>query len=204
MTSITSVSPVELKNRRQQLQRRRRIRFWQGMWRSLLVTCMAGGLVWAITLPNLVIRKPEQIEIKGNQLLELQAVRALIQMSYPQSILKLQPSLLSQQLEAQSPIAEATVTRQLLPPSLTIEVKERKPVAILIPKKGGNIKDVDSKVGYLDEEGVWIAKNSYQGINNNIQFPTLKVIGFKSQYRFYWSEIYQTNESSKIRMRRIG
>ena len=204
MTSITSVSPVELKNRRQQLQHRRRIRFWQGMWRSLVVTGMAGGLVWAITLPNLVIRKPEQIEIEGNQLLNSQTVQALIPISYPQSILKLQPSLLSQQLEAQSPIAEATVTRQLLPPSLTIELKERKPVAISIPSNGRNIKDIDSKIGYLDEEGVWIAKNSYRESKNNIKFPTLKVIGFNSQYGLYWSEIYQAVAKSKVRILEIN
>ena len=177
MTSITSVSSAELKNRRQRLQRRRRIKFWQGIWRSLLVTGMAGGLVWAVTLPNWVIRKPEQIEIEGNQLLSVQAVRALIPMSYPQSILQLQPSLVSKGLEDTGPIAEATTTRQLFPPSLTIEVSERKPVAIALPNEG-----TDAEIGYLDEEGVWMAKSSYTAIEHNIQLPTLKVTGLNSQY----------------------
>ncbi|MGB3691854.1 MAG: FtsQ-type POTRA domain-containing protein [Spirulinaceae cyanobacterium] len=195
MTSIISVSPAELKNRRQQLQRRRRIKFWQGIWRSLLVTGMAGGLVWAVALPNWVIRKPEQIEIEGNQLLSVQAVRSLIPMSYPQSILQLQPSSVSQGLEDQGPIAEATVTRQLLPPSLTVEVKERKPVAIALPTQ-----ETDSEIGYLDEQGIWMAKKSYTGIEHDIQLPTLKVIGLNSQSTTYWSEIYQAVARSRIKI----
>ncbi len=199
MTSITSVSPAELKNRRQKLQRRRRIKFWQGIWRSLLVSGMAGGLVWAVALPNWVIRKPEQIEIEGNQLLSVQAVRALIPMSYPQSILQLQPSSVSKGLEDQGPIAEAKTTRQLLPPSLTIEVSERKPVAIALPNQGTN-----SEIGYLDEEGVWMAKSSYTGIEHNIQLPTLKVTGLNSQYITYWQEIYRAIIRSGVKIFEIN
>ncbi|HEY9652894.1 MAG TPA: cell division protein FtsQ/DivIB, partial [Coleofasciculaceae cyanobacterium] len=65
MTSIASVSQQELSNRRKQLRRARRIKAFQALWRSVLAGGMASGLVWAITLPDWVIRQPEQVAIEG-------------------------------------------------------------------------------------------------------------------------------------------
>ncbi|MFW6264453.1 MAG: cell division protein FtsQ/DivIB, partial [Cyanobacteriota bacterium] len=153
MTSITSVSSSDLKDRRKQLRRRRRMKVLQAIWRSLFVAGMAGGLVWVITLPGWVIRQPEQIDVEGNQLLLTEAILSSLPLSYPQSLLQLKPEELAETLETRASIAEARVTRQLFPPGVTLEIRERKPVAIAISPTGKaeNRLGQPLELGYLDE-----------------------------------------------------
>ncbi len=202
MANIASVSQAQLTTRRKKLRRERRVKSFQALWRSLFVGGMATSLVWAITLPEWVIRQPEQIVIEGNHFLSAQAIRSLLPLSYPQSLLKVQPQALANSLESQAPIAEATVSRQLVPPGLTIQVKERKPVAIAQAATPKNAKSshLNQPAGLLDEEGVLMPESSYQSNSANIELPTLKVIGSSDQYRPYWSEVYQAVSHSPIKV----
>jgi len=202
MTNIASVSQAQLTTRRKKLRRERRVKSFQSLWRSLFVGGIATSLVWAITLPEWVIRQPEQIVIEGNHFLSAQAIRSLLPLSYPQSLLKVQPQALANSLESQAPIAEATVSRQLVPPGLTIQVKERKPVAIAQAATPKNAKSshLNQPAGLLDEEGVLMPESSYQSNSANIELPTLKVIGSSAQYRPYWSEVYQAVSHSPIKV----
>ena len=202
MTNIASVSQAQLTTRRKKLRRERRVKSFQSLWRSLFVGGIATSLVWAITLPEWVIRQPEQIVIEGNHFLSAQTIRSLLPLSYPQSILKVQPQALANSLESQAPIAEATVSRQLVPPGLTIQVKERKPVAIAQAATPKNAKNspLNQPAGLLDEEGVLMPESSYQSNSANVELPTLKVIGSSDQYRPYWSEVYQAVSHSPIKV----
>ena len=202
MANIASVSQAQLTTRRKKLRRERRVKSFQALWRSLFVGGMATSLVWAITLPEWVIRQPEQIVIEGNHFLSAQTIRSLLPLSYPQSILKVQPQALANSLESQAPIAEATVSRQLVPPGLTIQVKERKPVAIAQAATPKNAKNspLNQPAGLLDEEGVLMPESSYQSNSANVELPTLKVIGSSDQYRPYWSEVYQAVSHSPVKV----
>ena len=202
MAGIGSVCSSKLKNRRQELQSRRRMKSCQAIWRSLMISSIAGGLFWAITLPNWTIRQGSQIDIEGNQLLSQEEIRVLIPLSYPQSLLHLQAQQLSKQLESIPPIAQATVTRQLLPPRLTIEVRERQPVAtVLLPGVAANQAESQTgKIGFLDRQGILIPKSFYKRIEENFELPNLKVIGFGEQYRPYWSELYQLINHSTVKV----
>ena len=202
MENIASVSQTELTTRRKKLRRARRIKSFQALWRSLLVGGMATSLVWAITRPDWVIRQPEQIVIEGNHFLSSKAIRALLPLSYPQSLLQLQPQAIAKSLESQAPIAKATVSRQLLPPGLTIQVEERKPVAIAQAPAPQNAKapNSTSSAGLLDEQGVWMPKSSYTHLEDNLELPRLKVIGSNAQYRPYWSEVYQAVNHSAVKV----
>lgn len=197
MANIASVSQNELTSRRKKLRRARRIKSFQSLWRTLFVGGMATGLVWAITLPDWVIRSPRQIVIEGNHFLSAKAIRSLLPLSYPQSILQVQPQAIAKSLEAQGPIAKATVSRQLLPPGLTIQVKERKPVAIAKPPTNPNS---NTDIGFVDEQGVWMPNTSYTELEPNLELPTLKVIGQNEQYRPYWSEVYQALSRSAVQV----
>jgi cell division protein FtsQ len=122
--------------------------------------------------------------------------------SYPQSILRVQPQAIAKSLESQAPIAEATVSRQLVPPGLTIQVKERKPVAITQAITTPNAKPGLSTpaAGLLDEQGVLMPSSSYTKMEQNLELPTLKVIGSRDQYRSYWSEVYQAVSHSPVKV----
>jgi cell division protein FtsQ len=214
MASIASVSQEQLTTRRKKLRRARRIKSFQTIWRSLFVGGMASSLIWALTLPDWVIRQPEQIAIEGNHFLSSKAIRSLLPLSYPQSLLRVQPQAIAESLESQGPIAKAFVSRQLVPPGLTIQVKERKPVAIAYGSAPSgaiaqavatqNAKTLPSPstppTGLLDEQGVWMPESSYTKVEQNFELPTLKVIGLRDRYRPYWPEVYQAVSHSPVKV----
>ncbi|MEQ9484850.1 cell division protein FtsQ/DivIB [Coleofasciculus sp. F4-SAH-05] len=196
--NIASVSQAQISNRRQQLKRARRVKFFQALWRSLMVGGMASGLIWAITLPDWVIRQPEQIDIEGNQFLSTQAIRSLLPLSYPQFLWRVEPQAIAESLENTAPIAEATVTRQLMPPGLIIQVQERQPVAIAQGQT-----QATSEPGFLDERGVWMPQSSYRSLKANVELPTLQVRGQNEHYRPYWSQVYQVVHHSPVKILEI-
>lgn len=206
MASFASVSETELGQRRQQLQRLRRARLATVVWQLLAASGMAGGLVWWIAQPTWLIARSEQVKVEGNHWLSDKAVRSLMPLSYPQSLWGIQPQALASKLEATGPIAKAKVTRNLFPPSLTVEVAERLPVAVAQPRVVTTAGSDKQKVGWLDARGGWMpfdsyttdqqSQSNYQG--NNIQqtqsqhsLPSLKVIGDWEIYRAQWQEFYQ-------------
>jgi cell division protein FtsQ len=140
--------------------------------------------------------------IEGNHLLSPQVVRELLPLSYPQSILRVEPQTLAKSLESQPPIAQATVKRQLLPPGLTIQVKERRPVAIAqeAAQENGKTGQETAANGLVDETGVFLPSSSYAQRPPNLELPTLKVIGSNEQYRPYWSEVYQAVSNSPVKI----
>jgi cell division protein FtsQ len=217
MTGLAPISRAELAQRRQKLRWQKRWRFIQASWRAVAVAGLAGGLVWGATLPLWVISRPEQVTIEGNQFLTVQTVRNLLPLTYPKSILRVEPQKIIETLKNKAPIAEATVERQLFPPGLTIKVRERTPIAIVLPPKTPTegIKDIRSladlgarsgsgEIGLLDEQGRWISLESYTSLNQALKLPTLKVIGRLNQYRSNWPQLYQAISRSPIKIREVN
>ncbi|MBD2576285.1 FtsQ-type POTRA domain-containing protein [Oscillatoria sp. FACHB-1406] len=194
MTSIGSVSPHDLKARRAQLKRRRQLKLLQAFWRLLLVSGMAGGLTWGLTQLNWTIERPEQIAIEGNQLLSPTAIRTLLRLSYPQPLWQVRPQVLSQQMESAPPIAEATVTRKLLPPGLTVTVKERQPVARVLDSRS------QQETGFLDERGIFLPEGNYAQLLAEASLPELQALGIDDSLRLAWPEIYQAVRNSPVQI----
>jgi cell division protein FtsQ len=172
----------------------------------LAASAMAGGLLWWIAQPAWLIARSEQVKVEGNQWLSDKAVRSLVPLSYPQSLWGIQPQALAEKLESTGPIAKAKVTRNLFPPSLTVEVAERLPVAVAQPTAVLKSNSDKEKVGWLDARGGWMPSDSYTAVrsqNSSIgpgsipgtqpqrSLPTLKVIGPLEQYRASWPKFYQ-------------
>lgn len=207
--NFTSPSHIDLIQRRQQLRRQRRVRVFQAMWRGLAVVALAGGLVWTTTLPIWLIRKPEQIKVEGNRLIPSQTLRSLVPIKYPQSILQLKPDAIAQELKTKAPISNVVVNRQLFPPSITIRVIERYPVAIVLANSSDiqflspnsiKSKETAAKIGLLDENGMRLPLENYTFIQNSIKLPSLKVIGNPEYYRRNWSTLYREISRSPIKI----
>ncbi|MCW6053048.1 FtsQ-type POTRA domain-containing protein [Lyngbya sp. CCAP 1446/10] len=205
MASFGAVSQTELGRRREELRRQRRARSAAVLWQTVAASALAGGLLWWIAQPAWLIVRSEQVKVEGNQWLSDKAVRSLVPLSYPQSLWGIQPQALAEKLESTGPIAKAKVTRNLFPPSLTIEVAERLPVAVAQPTAVLKSSDKE-KVGWLDARGGWMPSESYtavrsqnssigqsstQGTQPQHSLPTLKVIGPLEQYRTSWPKFYQ-------------
>jgi len=217
MTDFASISRTDLTVRRKRLRWQRRLRAAQSAWRLMVVMGLAGAAIWAMTLPGWVIRSANQVEIEGNEFLSADAVRSLLPIIYPKSLWELESSSMARQLEAKGPIAKAVVTRHLFPPSLTVAVQERRPVAIAYrvtanpsqsPSAGATSSD--SPVGLLDPTGAWISLENYTTIDPSIPLPTLKVIGIDRQYRTQWAtfyrdlDAYQTRSANPVKILEIN
>lgn len=184
-------------HRRQQLRSQRRWKILQACWRTLAITSLTGGLVWAASLPEWKLQQPTQVEIKGNQLLSTQTLAAFLPLVYPQSLLRLQTQEITKALKTHAPVERVTLTRQLFPPRLFVEVKERPPVAIIqcdqcliektpaaatVPQLG------PANVWLLDRQGVAMPLASYPGLQQTGKLPRLTVAGFFQRSRLDQSE----------------
>ncbi|MGC8713668.1 MAG: cell division protein FtsQ/DivIB [Leptodesmis sp.] len=210
--SFSPLSQSDLAQRRQQLRRQRRVRFLQTAWRALAVCGLAGGAVWVVTLPVWLIQKPEQVKIEGNHLLQSQMIRSLLPISYPQSLLRLEPQAIAKELMAKAPIADVVVSRQLFPPSLTVRIKERYPVAIALLsqsdlqylyQKTSRDKGGVLRAWLLDENGLQIQIENYEVITRSMKLPDLKIIGNFDHYHAIWPQLYRETSRSPVKITEI-
>jgi cell division protein FtsQ len=206
MEKTIPISSQRLKSRRQELKKRRRLRVLAATIRTLTLTGFAAGLFWFVTLPNWVISNGDQIFIEGNQYLSKTEIRKLIPLSYPQPLLKLSVAELKANLKTKAPFEDVIINRSILPPTISINIVERKPVAIAYrpsnnsASKGNKIE----KIGYLDSQGVFISQEYYQKIPAGLKLPTLKIIGFPEQYSRYWQDLYFFIKQSEVKITEIN
>jgi cell division protein FtsQ len=206
MDGMVSISRSDLEGRRKKLRQKRQIRIIQGIWQSLAVSALAGGLLWIAIQPIWVLKTPKDIVISGNYLLSDEAIQSLLVLSYPQSLWRIEPSEITNALEQQPTIAQATVTRRLFPPGIIVEVTERVPVAIAQTHReqsNGVVTNKKVTLGLLDANGVWMPLEKHTSLNPAVKLPSLKVIGFPEQYRSFWAELYQELRTSSLQVTEI-
>jgi cell division protein FtsQ len=199
MTRVSPLSRDTLQTRRQSLRRRRRISIIQILWRFWALSGLTAAIFWGATRPVWLIHTPRQINVTGNHLLSDEMVQALMPLSYPQPLMKVEPEVLAQQLRDRGPIVTATVTRQLLPPRLNVHIQERVPVAVVQP--GDSADDTNTQylqAGFLDAHGAWMPLTSFGLGSASPQLPTLELRGIQSQYQRYWPQIYETISMSPV------
>jgi cell division protein FtsQ len=211
MRDFLYVSEDELANRRQYLRRQRRWKLLQSLWRSLLVMGITGGLVWGITRPTWVIRNPEQVQIEGNTLLETATIQALLPIDYPQALVTIQPEQIATELENRAPISSAIVHRQLFPPSLTVQIQERHPVAIA-HRPTANLETLPpdqrdamlaDQVGLIDEKGFWISVDRYVNLEQVLDLPDLTILGMRDEYQSQWPMLYRAIQVSPVQIEQV-
>ena len=232
MPDIAPVTRNELQQRRRQLRTNRRNRLLQTSWRSVVVLGLAAATVWIILQPNWIIRRSEQVKIEGNRFLATQSIRSLLPIQYPQSLLRIQSSQISDALTTKAPIAEAIVERHIFPPQLVIKVREREPVAQAIYGSGGKPAQSDPKIvvkgekgkatdksnsgnsgkaaidstppdAFLDENGMILPIESYAELNQGMKLPDLKILGNPDVYRGQWTSFYPILRRSPVKIQSI-
>jgi cell division protein FtsQ len=189
-----SLSPEELRQRRRQLRRDRRLYGIKILWQLLLGLGVAIGLGLWLSQSDWTIRQPQQIRIQGNQALTTAAIRAQLALRYPTSLLQIQPQELSKRLLAQGSIAAATVHRELLPPRVTVQVRDRFPVALV--SQGGK------PTAMIDERGHWLPLSHYR--LSPQQRPTLQLRAGAQPSCDRWLELYAAIAQSPVKVQAIG
>jgi cell division protein FtsQ len=202
MADIASVSRKDLAQRRHKLRRRRRIKIIQTIWQTIAVTGLASSLLWVAVQPAWVIKTNKDVEISGNRLLKNEFLSDHLDLPYPQSLWRIEPSKIATSLEKMPAIAHANVTRRLFPPGLIVEVKERIPVAVAQQSDKNADGTKKTTVGLIDITGILMPMEAYR-VDTNVKLPTLKIIGSVEQYRGFWTQLYQTLSQSSLKVSEI-
>ncbi len=200
----------ELAERRRQLKIKRRVKFYQRVWRSLAMVGFAGGMVWLATSPIWLVRSAEQVEVSKNRLLSEESVRSLLPIPYPQSLLEVEPDRLAVALQDYAPIESAVVSRRLVPPGLHVRITERQPVAIALPNKAQPVQTIPNQPqpfqepGLIDAEGYWMPRNSFSELGAEVAAPVLAVEGMRPGYEGTWQVIYKEIQQSPVEITAIN
>jgi len=187
-----SVSLANVRDRRQYLQRQRRQRVLQSLWRSSAVGAMTCGLCWGLVQPFWFLSRAE-VEITGNQLLTTAVLRDRLAERAPESLWRVEPRQLAADLETDTAIAAARIERRLLPPQLTVAVVERPPVAIATAPEAG----------FLDATGVWMPADSYRDPDQVRAGLNLEVVGYGPHVRTDWTELYAQLQTAPVPIARL-
>lgn len=190
----TSFTNEELRDRRRQLRKERQVRTLKVSWQVLLLSSIVGGVIWGVTRPDWTISKPQQVSVAGNKSLTESAVRNMLGLRYPASLLHIEPQALNAKLLSQGSVIKATVHRELIPPRLYVQIRDRLPVAVVD-------RSINSKVtkGLLDETGQWLPLTSYSLKAD--QIPKLRLIA--SQSCPGWSELYRAIQQSPVQINEV-
>lgn len=193
-------SSLEINEHRNQLRKKRARRHRVAVCRFFVVMGSVTGAFWWITLPNWVLTDAQQIIIEGNELLSDDEIRTMIPLQYPQPILTVSGQQLAEELTEQTPLRDITITKKILPPSLTIRVEEDKPVAIAYgPTVNENGQAIISHLGYINAEGIFVEEGMYENLADNPDLvPSLTMIGSPTLYLSYWEELYSLLSQSPI------
>lgn len=204
MPEILSVSSTDLEVRREKLRRHRKIQIIGAIWRTFAITGLAGGLLWFLIQPVWVLKTKEDITVSGNQLLSDEAIQSKMQLSYPQSLWRVEPNHLSTSLKQQPAITQASVTRRLFPPGLRVKVSEIVPVAITQTaiKSNGDSTNQKTVSGLLDINGVWVSLENYKSIEAD-RLPSLEFIGEPASCRGVWKQLYQAIGASSVEVMQV-
>jgi cell division protein FtsQ len=199
MAGIISVNRTDLAQRRQKLRRQRQMKIIQAIWRTFAITALAGGLLWVAVQPMWMLKAPKQIVMKsGNKVLSDQTTQSLLELPYPQSLWRIEPSAIANSLKKQPTIAQAIVRRRLFPPGLIIEIQERVPVAVTQTPSNKKVT-----IGLLDASGAWMPLEKYTSLNPTRKLPNLRVIGLPKQYCLYWTQLHQAVSQSPVKVMEI-
>ena len=162
------------------LQQRRELQI--SLWRACFMISLTMGLGIAATLPNSQIKARSQIKIDGETLVSEDKIYQALNFRYPQFIWSVNGINLGHKIESIPSIQAAKVNKQIIPPTITISLHEKKPVALATSQ---------GEVGFLTSQGEWIEQKFYGNINADFPLPKLKVIDYKIQFRQHWHKIYQ-------------
>jgi cell division protein FtsQ len=183
--------------RRRQLRRQRRLERLQDGWRILVYAGLATGLGFVLLRDGWTLQGPHQVEVSGSQLVTRDQVVAAARLRFPESLLALQPRLLSRQLADSLPVERVKVSRLMLPPRLRVELVDREAVA-----RAQRRTPKGPEMGFVDRTGSWINAdaNSRGRLGGK---ATIVVLGWNERHRPVLGKVLEARERIGAGLREI-
>ena len=171
--------------RRRQLRQERRADRLLNLWRLVVFSAMAGGLGYGLLTQGWTLRSPSQVEVSGSRLVSRDQVIQAAGLSFPQTLLTLQPRQIIQTLSTALPVENVRVSRLMLPPRLRVELIDRSAVARAERRNKDGLEQ-----GYVDRLGNWISLRQNLGVRLE-GTQELRVVGWNERHRPALAKVLQ-------------
>ena len=178
--------PPGVERRRRLRQERRQERLIQ-LWRLVFFLLTATGLSWLLLTLGWSLHSEAQIQISGSERMDEKVVVKAAGLSFPQSLLSLEPGQIEAQLMRELPVQEVSVQRHLFPPGLDIQLVERRPIAAATRRGPKGIER-----GMVDREAQWMPMD--MASRGEKPASAVKVDGWISNRRAVIAQILQQRD----------
>jgi cell division protein FtsQ len=175
--------------RRRQLRQERRADRLLNLWRLVVFSAMAGGLGYGLLTQGWTLRSPSQVEVSGSRLVSRDQVIQAAGLSFPQTLLTLQPRQIIQTLSTALPVENVRVSRLMLPPRLRVELIDRSAVARAERRNKDGLEQ-----GYVDRLGNWISLRQNLGVRLE-GTQELRVVGWNERHRPALAKVLKERQS---------
>ena len=178
--------PPGVERRRRLRQERRQERLIQ-LWRLVFFLLTATGLSWLLLTLGWSLRSETQIQISGSKRMDQKVVVKAAGLTFPQSLLSIEPGQIEALLMQELPVQKASVQRHLFPPGLEIQLVERRPIAAATRMGPKGIER-----GMVDREAQWMPMDMAK--QGDKPASSVKVEGWISNRRAVIARILQQRD----------
>ena len=138
----------------------------------------------------------KDIRISGSELFSQNDVLNNSSLKFPMRLIFIKTNFLEKELKQNLSLKNVSVSRQIFPFGLQINVWERTPVAY-----GEKILNDKKILGFIDRDGVFINKENAEG--KNLTNLSIQVFGWKEKFKKILSEILRAQENYEFEVVKI-
>jgi len=138
----------------------------------------------------------QDIKISGSKLFSQNDLANNTSLKFPIRLIFIKTKFLEKELKQNLSLKKISVSRQIFPFGLKVQIKTRTPIAY-----GQRILNNEKKVGFIDKDGIFINKNNTD--EKSFDKLTIQVFGWKEKYRPILSKILKAQDNYEFEVVKI-
>ena len=138
----------------------------------------------------------QDIRISGSKLLTQNDVANISTLKFPTRLIFIQTNLLEKELRQNLSLKNVSVSRQIFPFGLKVQVKTRTPIAY-----GERILNGEKISGFIDKDGIFINKQNVEKID--LSSLNIQIFGWKERFKETLSEILIARDNYEFEIVKI-
>ena len=138
----------------------------------------------------------QDIRISGNKLLTQNDVANISTLKFPTRLIFIQTNLLEKELRQNLSLKNVSVSRQIFPFGLKVQVKTRTPIAY-----GERILNGEKISGFIDKDGIFINKQNVEEID--LSSLNIQIFGWKERFKKTLYEILTARDNYEFEIVKI-
>ena len=138
----------------------------------------------------------QDIKISGSELFSQNDLVNNSSLILPKRLIFIKTKFLEKELKQNLSLKNVSVTRQILPFGLKVQIETRTPIAF-----GERISNGEKIFGFIDEDGIFINKKNAE--KKNLNKLTIKVFGWREKFKNPLSKLLMAQENHQLDLVKI-